>query len=260
MIDWSDEFLRLKDAFTTLPIGDDGNLKRLRNELVTVVQMAFTEKSHAQRYVSQINKTDFHPVAFVMGEYHLALPDAWRDGQRNMIGLIESMEHHLSLVPSAVSTGQEVSRDSLFIVHGHDTPMLHEIEAFVRRIGLQPVILMEEPSQGRTVIEKIEHYGNVPFAIVLLSPDDIGRAFADPPENEKRRARQNAILELGYFMGKLDRENVCVIVDGELASQTEYPSDMAGVVTIPYRPGGDWKTRLTRELRASNMNFNETAV
>lgn len=59
-------------------------------------------------------------------------------------------------------------------------------------------------------------------------------------------------------MGRLGRENVCVIVDGALDGDAEYPSDMAGIVAVPYRPGGDWKTLLIREFRRAGLSFNES--
>lgn len=59
-------------------------------------------------------------------------------------------------------------------------------------------------------------------------PDDVG-ALAIKPDDLKPRMRQNVVLELGYFAGKIGRNRVCALVMGEI----EIPSDYSGVVYIP---------------------------
>jgi predicted nucleotide-binding protein len=55
-----------------------------------------------------------------------------------------------------------------------------------------------------------------------LTPDDSG-ALADG--KIQPRARQNVILELGYFMGSLGRDRVCCLS----TSNIELPSDILGI-------------------------------
>jgi len=86
----------------------------------------------------------------------------------------------------------------------------------------------------------------VGFAVVLLTPDDVGgvdRAELQP------RARQNVILELGYFIGRLTRSRVCALKRGEV----EVPSDFGGVVYTPFDDSGGWKAALGRELEAAGF-------
>ncbi len=45
---------------------------------------------------------------------------------------------------------------------------------FLEKLGLDCVILHEQPNRGRTIIEKFEDYAGVAFAVVLLTPDDVG--------------------------------------------------------------------------------------
>lgn len=68
--------------------------------------------------------------------------------------------------------------------------------------------------------------------------------------------RQNVVLEAGFFIGKLGRPNVTVVVDGTRDAQAEYPSDMSGIVTVHYQAGGYWKMRLMRDFKASDLVFN----
>ena len=100
-----------------------------------------------------------------------------------------------------------VDPKTIFLVHGHD-PALHEVKGFLRDVvpGVEVHVLGEKANQGRTIIEKFEAYGGAATcAVVLLSPDDVGRARDEV--DLKPRARQNVILELGYFIGRLGREH-----------------------------------------------------
>ena len=73
---------------------------------------------------------------------------------------------------------------------------------FLKTIGLEPIVLGEQPDQGLTIIEKFEACASkVGFAVALLTPDDLGGAAAD--EVQKTRARRNVIFELGIFVGAL---------------------------------------------------------
>ena len=68
---------------------------------------------------------------------------------------------------------------------------------------------------------------------MILTPDDIGFA-AKEPDKARKRARQNVILELGLFIGKLGRKRVCPIYVGDL----ELPSDIHGCLYIGYDEEG----------------------
>jgi predicted nucleotide-binding protein len=140
------------------------------------------------------------------------------------------------------------SSTKVFLVHGHDESARETAARFLEKLGLKAVILHEQPSSGKTLIEKIERYSDVAFAVVLLTPDDIG---AEQVPNAKRspRARQNVILELGYFMGKLVRKNVAAILKGEV----ERPSDYDGVNYITMDPHGAWQLKLAQELDAAGL-------
>lgn len=257
------ELERLKDAIGKLPVKDEAGRTRILNQVETMLRVALDHDS-ANRYVNQINKTSFYPIVYVGGGRDFT-PRTWAEGAAKVAGLIEAAQHQMSLMASvknASETGPKGTKamDSIFVVHGHDETVLRKVEAYIRRIGLRPVILVDEASGNRTVIEKLERHADVPFALVLFSLDDFGRPASARESALKRRPRQNAVLELGFFMGRLGRENVCVIVDAALDKEAEYPSDMAGIVTIHYRPGGDWQTRLVREFREAGLAFQERST
>jgi predicted nucleotide-binding protein len=143
----------------------------------------------------------------------------------------------------------------VFLVHGHDEAVRESVARYLGQLGLTPVILHEQASRGRTVIEKLEHHANVAFAAVLLTPDDLG-ATLQAPGNLRPRARQNVVLELGFFVGKLGRDRVCATHRGDL----ELPSDYMGVLYVPFDDGGGWKLLLARELRAAGFDVNMNAA
>ena len=141
----------------------------------------------------------------------------------------------------------------IFIVHGHDDGARETVARFLERIGLEAVILHEQASQGRTIIEKVVANSDVGFAVVLLTPDDEGCVKGGKPEP---RPRQNVLLELGYFIGRLGRDKVCALKRGTL----EIPSDFAGVVWETMDSNGGWKQALARELEAAGHSIDWNKV
>lgn len=137
----------------------------------------------------------------------------------------------------------------VFVVHGHDEEAKLSLARFIEKIDLAPIILSEQPNEGRTIVEKFEAHADVAFAIVLLTPDDIGF----PRDNEEQklpRARQNVILELGYFVGRLSRSRVCALSKDSV----EIPSDIHGVIYIPMDEAGGWKLKLANELKQAGID------
>jgi predicted nucleotide-binding protein len=122
------------------------------------------------------------------------------------------------------------------------------VARFLEKLGLTPVILHEQPNAGKTVIEKFEAHSDVGFAVVLLTPDDLGGS-ASSPDKLNHRARQNVILELGYFIGKLGRAKVCALHKGGV----EIPSDIHGVLYVPYDAGNGWRLSLASEIKAAGI-------
>jgi len=148
--------------------------------------------------------------------------------------------------------------NKIFIVHGHNEEMKQSTARFLERFNLEPIILHEQPNKGRTIIEKFSDYSDVAYAIVLLSADDMAYVKNDSSDNAKYRARQNVILELGYFLGKLGRNRVAAIY--EEGKNIEIPSDFSGVLYIPYSGNDSWKLHLAKELKASNFEIDMNKI
>lgn len=154
----------------------------------------------------------------------------------------------LTLTQSTDSCSGQLTR--VFIVHGHDESAQNKAARFVEKLGFEAIILHEKASSGRTIIEKIEHYSDVGFAIVLYTPDDVGNVKSKA-DSLNVRARQNVVFEHGYLIGRLGRENVSALVDGKL----ELPNDISGVVYINLDEGANWQLQLAKEMKQSGYNI-----
>lgn len=163
---------------------------------------------------------------------------------------IENDEYDFSISedkPSDTIPSSRAERDlkSVFIVHGRDDAAKHQIARVVEKLGLNAIILHEQANSGRTIIEKIEKYSNVGFAIILYTPDDLGNGKNEFDESKgelNSRARQNVVFEHGYLMAKIGRENVAHLVEGDI----ELPNDISGTVYISEK---GWELKIIKELK-----------
>ena len=162
---------------------------------------------------------------------------------------------------------------NVFIVHGRDHKPMKELKTMLKEFGFNPIVLHEQPSGSRTIVEKLEKYSDVGYAFVILTPDDIGISSHDLDIEKlrkgrigrklagsidymlsqmKARARQNVVLEFGYFIGLLNRDKVCCLYKGDI----ELPSDMHGIVYIPFNKSvNEVRDKIVKELKAAGYNI-----
>ncbi len=183
----------------------------------------------------------------IQAECHLT-PDDKLEGKWNTsIGTAGLFSAHR---PSKTAKPKPVA-NSIFLVHGHDEGTKEKVARFLEKLGLDVIILHEKVSQGMTIIEKFEEYSaQAAFAIVLFTPDDIGHPLGSE-DKKQPRARQNVVLEMGYFIGRLKRESVCVLYKGGV----ELPSDILGVVYHPIEESNGWKLSLASELKKAGYDI-----
>lgn len=185
------------------------------------------------------------PVTYFHGEN----AQLTSSSKTKILSFLEGILDTLKSSEREVKNFRLINSKKVFIVHGRDDLTKEQTARFLEKIELEAIILHEQSSGGRTVIEKLEHYTDVDFAIVLLTPDDVG-ALRKEKENLKPRARQNVIFELGYLIGKLGRKNVCAL----LKDNVEKPTDYDGVVYIQLDNNGAWKQEIVRELKAAGLD------
>lgn len=139
----------------------------------------------------------------------------------------------------------------VFIVHGHNEGVRESVARFLEKLNLAPIVLHEQPNRGRTIIEKFFDYAEVTFAVVLLTADDYGGPQKHKRRKPRPRARQNVILELGFFLGKLGRERVCALYE----EGVEIPSDYQGVLFVPLDSQQAWQMRLAIEMKEAGLDI-----
>lgn len=133
-------------------------------------------------------------------------------------------------------------------MHGRTKAPRDAVTRFLTDLGLTPVILEEQPNKRRTIIEKFEAHSDVAFAVVVMTPEDEARVKGGG-RRLKPRARQNVILELSFFIGLLGRGRVVAMPVGSV----ERPSDIDGVLYVPFDDSNDWRVLLIRELTAAGL-------
>lgn len=154
----------------------------------------------------------------------------------------------ISNVSNSINQPTLKDMNKVFIVHGHDDSLKHEVARFIDNLGLKAIILHERTNRGKTIIEKFEANSDVGFAIILYTPCDLGRAAGST--GERPRARQNVIFEHGYFVAKLGRENVVALNK----DYVEIPNDLSGMIYTSYE-NDDWKRDIAHELKESGYEI-----
>jgi predicted nucleotide-binding protein len=204
-------------------------------------------------------------IAFIGGAAE-PLSFQWNDLRDDISGKmrrLKSLQDQIPLFrvhPDATSAATPprdpaVLGSDVFVVHGHDGETKVTVARFLSRLlGREPVILHEQPDRGRTIIEKFEeHAERAGCAIVLLTGDDTGGPPSGP---QQRRARQNVVFELGFFVGTLGRDRVIILYE----PQVELPSDLNGVLYIKLDDHGMWRNAVARELQAVGLQVELTAL
>ena len=226
-----------------------------RNAQVVITNTFGSDSSHLE---------DFNNIRYSLGIATNRTPDsefqeAYVRGLESAAAILESMmdeineywEDEIEASQSSESyKNEQITMKEVFVVHGRDEGAREKVARFLERLELKPVVLHEKPNEGRTIIEKLEDFAHVGFALILLTPDDEGR-LRDGKGDFKPRARQNVILELGYFLGKLGRERVCALVK----EGVERPTDYDGVVYIPLDDSNGWEMKLIRELKSAGYDI-----
>ena len=169
-----------------------------------------------------------------------------------MVSRLQGICGQLELYDERLETSSRIFGNDVFIVHGHNEAAKYKVANFVKDLDLTATILDEQPSRGQTIIDKFEEHANeAGFAIVLLTSDDVGGP-KDKKDELNPRARQNVILELGYFLHGLGRERVCVLYEDGV----ELPSDIHGIVYVSLDNGDGWKLKLAKEMKNIGLPIN----
>lgn len=158
---------------------------------------------------------------------------------------------NISFVPSS-NFNTKMNNNKIFVVYGHDEVLQLKVTAFIKQIGIEPVLLSDKPNKGQTIIEKLEANSDVSFAIILFSPDD---DVTNGQDNYKQ-PRPNVLFEYGYFMAKLGRNRLALLVKDEI----KILSDIMGTGYIKIQDNDGWEIQLAKELRAAGYEVDMNKV
>ncbi len=181
---------------------------------------------------------------------------------KKKVDTLESFIERIDIIPSEVAnnTSKELKSEAIlsnkvFIVHGHDSLMKEVTARTLTQLGLEPIILHEQVDGGKTIIEKFEkNSSEVSFAVILLTADDEGKSLKE--SEYQKRARQNVVFEMGYFIGKLHREKVFLLLE----KGVEKPGDLDGIVYTSIDSNDGWKFKLVKELKACGYNVSADSL
>lgn len=245
-----EKLLKLKEDLQNLHTyrEDEVELKRIKNALDMYLDIIFP--SEKEDWHSKIFNIRFQPHLVSDGYFGVMLPPdrgEFQQGITELSNVIDLIIEKMEISKSVTPKGHATDNKCVFIVHGHDNEVKEAVSHVVTKLGLEPVILSEESNSGKTIIEKLEYYGKVGYAIILLTPCDKGKAVSEKIYN--LRARQNVIAEMGFFIGLLGRNRVSIICRGDI----EIPSDFKGLGYISY-DNTSWKFELARELKSAGYN------
>jgi len=217
------------------------------------IEKAFGQFSPNVASVTQVGKS---------GSFPMNADEDWWENHRaktlqtkvsKLRGLVELLQTEAQLVghEALPDPGPMAHAHRIFLVHGHNGGLLHEVARFLEKLHQEVIVLREQPSSGRTIIEKFVDYADVGYAVVLLTPDDRGGTVTTNFDSQRPRARQNVIFELGYFLGKLVRNRVTALYRADV----EITSDYSGVAFVAVDDRGAWRLELAKELKAAGFNI-----
>ena len=217
--------------------------KKLRFTPVRNLKLTMSSAEQRGEMYDQTFQRGLDQASALLGSMLFLVEQFWDDQQEDSETLASN------------GSKNEMNSTRIFVVHGRDGGTKDTTARFLTNLQLDPVVLQEQPNQGRTIIEKFEDYVDVGFAVVLFTPDDEGGLAGDQQE-VKPRTRQNVIFEQGFFLGRLGRDRVVVLVKGDV----EIPSDYSGVLFIPFDDLGAWKMQLMGELKSAGYSIDANLV
>lgn len=250
-------------------------LKRTIKEIKDYPENEWRRTSHFERLVQELNNSlkilgregvsSAHEIIsfqFARDHYSSSQKTINDRGYQSLLYHVEIVEEALlneNVILQEDNTdsynSEKHSHNKVFIVHGRDEFALLQTENMIRRLGFEPIVLKRKANQGLTLIEKFEKNSEVKYAIVLLTPDDVGSLNEEATPHLQFRARQNVIFEMGFFYGKLGRSKVCCLVKSGVEKPVP-PSDIDGIAYIPYTYSIEEKELdIMRELQSAGIEI-----
>ncbi len=134
----------------------------------------------------------------------------------------------------------------IIVVSGTDESIKQTITGALRKLGLAAVVMSEEPSQGKKIVDRFADYADVGFAVVLLSPDVYVYPKGEEATKRQRTPNQDVTLMFGFLLGKLGKDRVLAFY--KETPNFRIPVEFEGVKITALDDRDSWKHALIREL------------
>jgi hypothetical protein len=171
-------------------------------------------------------------------------PSNAKEMDRDRFRLLDTLSHVVDAVVDEIN-----SLPRIMIVHGR-SEVSEEICTLVAATGATAFRMIDTSQIGGTIPEEFERLArSADGAVVVITPDDVGQATLAPggkPKMGERQpqARQNVVLEYGWFWCRFGRSRVLPLVQGKV----ELPSDMLGLLKFPFTEVDDYVEAGIREF------------
>lgn len=171
---------------------------------------------------------DFHFVQATPGTQMATTPPSWEYSRTQLERLVRDIDQVFEIRANC-ELGQPAAEAlrRVFVTHGRSNDW-RQVQAFLEKdVGLQTIELAQQPSGGRTVIEKLDdNASRCDSAVIVMTCDDLAN-------QDEARVRENVMHELGFFQGRYGRARVVLLHEDGV----NIPSNLGGVVYIPYPKG-----------------------
>lgn len=117
------------------------------------------------------------------------------------------------------SPKKNLVRSNIFISHGKPSEALDLLIEFIEAIGLNPIVVMNQPNQGMSIDNKVKTQIEMCVAVIVL-------ATGDDEVNGILQPRQNVIHEIGYAEKGLNNKIIYL-----LEERTNFPSNIPQAYT-----------------------------
>ena len=244
------EIARAIDSIKTLRVQPIDPLKEFRTQTTEIARAIDSIKTLRVQMVqfdkSVINTTRF--LDAIAKSTTVLIPT----GAVDIDAFIESEHREVVEQLDEIQCPDDLVRSfgkKVFIACGQDKEAKQNVAWSIQKLGLEVIIIDEQPSGALTQIEKLEKYtDDVGFTVALLTPDDVGKP-KDEFGKPNFRPSQDVIWELATLICKYGRDRICLLYKGKL----ELPSYMNGINLVPMDTNDGWILNLIQEMKSAGL-------
>lgn len=199
-----------------------------------------------------------HELWVAGGRRHGHDQEDWDDAKRQLRNeLLQEILDHDSSLPEETDAPAR-TRPHVFVGSSSEGLEIAKTIQLLLDPSCEVTIWNQGVFEPSTVVldDLIEELQSCDFAVLVFTPDDLVKSRG----KLSLSARDNVILELGMFLGRLGAERTFVVYDA--TADLKMPTDLAGITAVPYQPpqSGNWEaalgascTRIIRKIERLGM-------